>query len=308
MKFWLALCVLLCAAFGVAQFDMQGKPVVRWSTYSSGTQCNATKYSAVALATEGDFQRYWQQNLQGCAPTDVDWNTEQIFAIHLGRRTSGGYRVFVQSIELEQNTLWVRYVEETPARGSATASVMTSPYVLIRIKRTSGVPRFVGTLRESRTIYAPVPDCRCSRGCLANCACACHRQVDYPQIVPYRTLWNGQYSGALSQMHVIMRSQREYAHYGNQYFSGQELPDVDVDWDRENLIAIHLGRRYTAGYGVRVIDVQQINRGQITVNYYEETAPMFAKQDSTSPFVWIRIPRGIGTIQVIKAPGKPLGQ
>lgn len=66
---------------------------------------------------------------------DVNWNEEDVLAVALGERTSGGYSVEITNIVPENigimgGTAWVHYVETVPS--GPTTDVMTYPYHAVK--------------------------------------------------------------------------------------------------------------------------------------------------------------------------------
>lgn len=72
----------------------------------------------------------------------VDFKRDQVVAIFLGERPSGGYRVSIQQILTTEVALIVRYGETTPPPGRTPAPGATSPYVLRTTPRSELPVRF----------------------------------------------------------------------------------------------------------------------------------------------------------------------
>jgi hypothetical protein len=84
-------------------------------------------------------------------------------AVHLGEKPSAGHEVYVEAVKRTRSAeLEVVYVVKSPPRGQPTASVMTSPFVLIRVERVAG--NFTFTRKDLVTRIVPAIRCRCGCG------------------------------------------------------------------------------------------------------------------------------------------------
>jgi len=86
---------------------------------------------------------------------NVDWNTEMVVAVLMGTRNSGGYSIEVESIEREQllqilpvpgpppaYELVVSVRETSPAPGQPVPMVITAPFHIVKLARSSDPVRF----------------------------------------------------------------------------------------------------------------------------------------------------------------------
>jgi hypothetical protein len=73
----------------------------------------------------------------------------------------------------------------------------------------------------------------------------------------------------------------------------------NVDWLKEKLVAIHLGRRPSGGYSVSVVGIDR--NGQNAVVHVIEHTPVqgqWVSQIISSPWVILRVPRDLGQVQI----------
>lgn len=70
----------------------------------------------------------------------------------------------------------------------------------------------------------------------------------------------------------------------------------DIDWNKEQLIAINLGQRPTMGYQVYVESIRRNNPSEYVVQYVETTpmAGQIVPQAVSSPFAIIKMERALG--------------
>lgn len=305
--------MLLSAVAGWAQYDSTGNPIVQWRTYREGSTCAIDKFTTRILVTEGDFQRYWTEfcgNRQAAAPTDIDWTKEIVVAIHLGRRSTSGYRTYVETCRIREAMLEIYYVEETPHRSGRPSKFDSSPYVMIRMQRTVGTPKFIGRTQTAR-ITVGSNSCTCRTPCnRCTCGCTCCGQPEYPFRVDYFSFDTGLQCTVNAPSVFFITTEDEFFDY---WCNVLEKPEREyrrgsVDFTREVVIGIHLGTRNTGGYSVRITDFEATAPGRATLRYSEIPPRGIAAQVITSPYAVVVAPKGIGRISVAKNVGVPMGR
>jgi hypothetical protein len=91
----------------------------------------------------------------------------------------------------------------------------------------------------------------------------------------------------------VMSSAQDYINYCRNYNMPGLADRCDVDWDRERLVAIHLGRKMTPGYLILIDHVDIIDATRVDVSYTEvdPSGQSFVPGGARGPYVLIRIPR-----------------
>lgn len=146
-----AAAVLACAGFVVAQTD-QTNPI-KWRTYSQGAFSNSQKSFTLTIDNSGAWQNYWRDNFgdPSEAPKDIDFNKEQLVAIHLGTRPTGGYKVSVASIQrAKPGEVRVSYVESLPLPGVTVTQAETTPWVIVRMDKPGAKITFSKSTEDGR--------------------------------------------------------------------------------------------------------------------------------------------------------------
>lgn len=275
--------VSLCLACLVqAQMDLYGRPLIRWSVIAQGNDSAIQSPTKVTLISEGDLQRHWMKHKPGSsAPlTNIDWNKEWVFAIHLGKRTSGGYSVRVESIDVSGHEVRVNYVEEMPRRGSATSSALTSPYVIIRATRTAGNPVFVGRTCESRTGGGG------------------WHPVQYPYSLTYRILSSYFTCRATYGGTCMLDTQKKLEQYWVDVLGKdlqRERPPL-VDWLNWCVVGVNLGAQSNYPCQMSIVDVCSTDASTVTI-YYTRTRLTSQISGQCSPYALVMMPRWTGSIR-----------
>ena len=79
----------------------------------------------------------------------IDFNIDQMLALFLGEKFSGGYAIDVEGIDVFDDRLDVNIVEIVPGNGCAVSLGLTQPYQFIKIKRTD---KMISFLIRSETV------------------------------------------------------------------------------------------------------------------------------------------------------------
>lgn len=301
----LSIAVLGSAVFGLAPAQFDPLKNINWGTFKSGQHSQVKDPMVRVLNNEAELQSYWAKAMgdsPNSAPAGTNWMKDQLIAIHLGQRNTGGYSVRVESIERTRaGEITVAYTEFTPVKGSQNLQAMTSPWVLTRMERKAGNLVFKKLTREARS---PIV----SRGC--GCCSACtwssgpleeilpaHRELPGPgqRDVWWRTVNQGSRSGIVTYGTSVIRSPEELARYWLLHAGDERLPwDPDrFDWRREQLLAVHLGRMPSAGYEMVLDSLERTGQATITVRFtvvYPST-PMPIGATPSSPYVLLRMDR-----------------
>jgi hypothetical protein len=113
-----------------------------WRTFKQGAFSNADQYGTYVMETEGVWQKYWANVVGGKAadaPKTINWASEKLVAINLGRRPNSGYELYVRSVERGRaNEIVVYVVERTPIPGMMYAQVVINPWIVIKMDRAAG--------------------------------------------------------------------------------------------------------------------------------------------------------------------------
>jgi hypothetical protein len=127
------------------------------------------------------------------------------------------------------------------------------------------------------------------------------------QTTPWRTYMDGALSRIVTPGFRIMRTEAEWQRYWSDH-RGEPPARAprDIDWNRETLVAIHLGERPTAGFSVLVTSVDRSRPDEVVVTY-QVRAPGpndMVAQMITQPFTVIRMQRATGRIIVREQPSR----
>jgi hypothetical protein len=289
------VAVVATLALGKAQIDPN---IVTWRTYKAGTYSKVLDQKIQVLDTFGDYQRY----INTCGPDgagdgrDIDWGKEELVAIHLGTRNTGGYSVEVSSIaKVNPNEAKVSWAELTPVKGVATTQGQTSPWTIVRINRPGARLTFSGHKEEGRlpggikiiSFGGYDWGCTCCRACVRG----------HEKRLPWTVYARGDDAPTLTPSTFVMSSPSDFTMYTRNYRMAALGDGGDVDWYKDRLLAIHLGQKLTPGYEIIVDHVDMIDSRRVDVSYVQVQpfSRSLLGRTSSGTYLILRMPR-VGSI------------
>lgn len=139
------LSLFLAFASPVLAMGRMGSTELPFETLYSSARCDSSvKGPAITWVTDDDAYRLLYRRLQGSllggppAP-EVDFKRETVILVEMGFRPSGGYEIIVNpgSVVKRDAELEVNADFKSPPPDMLTAQVITSPCVILRLKRVS---------------------------------------------------------------------------------------------------------------------------------------------------------------------------
>ncbi|MCW5943574.1 MAG: protease complex subunit PrcB family protein [Fimbriimonadaceae bacterium] len=275
---------------------------VTFFNYQSGTNSRIESFETRVLQTEGDFQVFWSRltgSPPSATPRDVNWNENYLIAINLGRRSNGGYSVYVRSIERPHpNDLVVNYVERKPGPDTVTTQALTSPWTIVRLPRTPGNVRFA---KAEETVAAGAPGggtIRLPGGVTILPGTNLPPPIVIVIVEPWP--WWSYRTGTTAALDVgpttVIASANDYEWYWSRLTGVRSVAPTTIDWNRESLVGI----RGSSEFVSIVVEAVGLTRtGDLAVRYREE-APTIARPGTgrTVPYRVVRVPKPSGRILV----------
>jgi hypothetical protein len=83
---------------------------------------------------------------------EVDFRKALVVFVSLGEKPSAGYRVSVNKVTRDEKTVRVKIKTEAPRADEFQATVITQPYVLIKIKKEPGIEKIALVDNEDQVI------------------------------------------------------------------------------------------------------------------------------------------------------------
>jgi hypothetical protein len=174
--------------------------------------------------------------------------------------------------------LIITYVERRPGRNDKVDSLRSNPYVIIRIKKFGQRITFKPTTVDGGRMDRD-PNDRNDRNDRNN-------RSD-------RFTWSNFTAGEGSKIKTprttIITSPGQFNSYWRESTGNNSV--ANVDFDREQLVAINIGERPTSGYKLSVTSVVQLSDQSVVISYVEQRPSVNARVTyvKTSPYVIIRM-------------------
>ena len=111
-------------------------------TIDKGDHSNMDDAKQAAVKTVEAWKQLWQQHSPDRPLPKVDFTKEMVVGVFMGSRPSAGFTLEIVGAIESSGTLVVRYRDASPARGTMTAQVITSPYNLVAVPFFPGDVKF----------------------------------------------------------------------------------------------------------------------------------------------------------------------
>ncbi len=108
-----------------------------------GTRSSIGEHREVIVRTSAEWDMFWPQHKPSTPHDAIDFSKEMIVGIFMGPQPTAGFGVTIVSATETSGVLTVRYRETQPAPDAIMAQVITFPYHLVAIpKSTAATVRF----------------------------------------------------------------------------------------------------------------------------------------------------------------------
>ena len=106
-------------------------------TIEKGDQSNVDDAKQVVVRTNEEWTRLWQQHSPDRPRPAVDFSKEMVVGVFMGSRPNAGFSTAIVSTTAANGALIVRYTETVPKPGMVSAQILTFPYHLVAIPKTT---------------------------------------------------------------------------------------------------------------------------------------------------------------------------
>jgi hypothetical protein len=111
-------------------------------TIARGDQSGLETERRAVARTDAEWTALWRQHAPAGPAPPVDFSKETVVGVFLGSRSTAGYSVEIVSAALDQGTLLVRYRQRAPAPDAITAQIITTPFHIVAVPKTSADVKF----------------------------------------------------------------------------------------------------------------------------------------------------------------------
>jgi hypothetical protein len=126
----------------------------------------------------------------------------------------------------------------------------------------------------------------------------------------FKTLDKGGFSGIQQQLEVVVTNKNQWEELWGKH-TAQKLPKPpapEIDFDKQSIVFISLGRKNTGGYSVEITDIQRSGKkAEVLFSSKEPKPGGFTIQALTAPFHIVTTPRIEGEVKFRKVESKKGG-
>jgi PrcB C-terminal len=115
---------------------------VTFTTIAEGQQSNVEDAREVVVRSAAEWKTLWQQHAPDQPMPKVDFAKSMVIGVFLGSRSTGGYRATISAVDRDGAGLVVTWREERPGPDAIVSQMLTFPYHVVRVDRSSGPVKF----------------------------------------------------------------------------------------------------------------------------------------------------------------------
>jgi hypothetical protein len=123
----------------VAQAPSPNQMTIPLTTIQKGNFSGIRDPLQVAVRTQDMWESLWKRHTSIQSPPlpapAVNFTTEMVVGLFAGEKTTGGYEVEITRAEVKDSTLYIYYVEKSPASGGMAIQALTQPFYLAKLPR-----------------------------------------------------------------------------------------------------------------------------------------------------------------------------
>ena len=113
-----------------------------FTTVAAGPVSAIEEPRQAVVRTATEWQTLWKEHDAQHAAPSLDFTQSIVVAVFLGTRPTAGFIVEITAVKAEGSRAVVEYRERRPPRDALLAEVLTAPFHIVRIARTSGSIEF----------------------------------------------------------------------------------------------------------------------------------------------------------------------
>jgi len=115
--------------------NAQTSPAPR--TIDKGAMSNVDDRLQTSAKTSAEWSALWKKHNYDKPAPAVDWSKEMVVAVFMGSRPTAGFAVEIVSAAERDGTFVVGYRETAPKAGTVSAQVLTAPYHIAAVPKSS---------------------------------------------------------------------------------------------------------------------------------------------------------------------------
>ena len=144
----------LAAAPAVAKLPWRP---VSFRTVAVGDGDGSQPRKGLVVRGEKRWRKVWRSLTAGAEPRPpIDFSRHMLLVASQGRQPSSGHRLRITSVGTPGGVLIVDVTEVSPGKGCPAGGVLTSPYHVVRVRRTDTPVRFFAPSQREEVRLAPL--------------------------------------------------------------------------------------------------------------------------------------------------------
>lgn len=138
-RFFISIGIFLLVACSIGSKNVNQPLPVPFTKLAQGQQSNLSLEKHLIIQSNRSWGKLWRAHNGGreLKPV-VDFSREMVIAIFTGQKNTGGYKVDIQDININNSGMTVNVIFYKPSPGSIVTMALTQPYVIIKTQKYDG--------------------------------------------------------------------------------------------------------------------------------------------------------------------------
>ena len=120
----------------------QTMPTISYEVLLEGTFSGIKEPLQKVITTNQEWEDLWKKHVSVIVPQppvpEIDFENTVVAAIYQGEKNKGGYQVRLKEVAPQGKDIIVRYKLVEPPENSFTLTVLTQPFILVKIPKPEG--------------------------------------------------------------------------------------------------------------------------------------------------------------------------
>jgi hypothetical protein len=251
-------------------------------TLKKGERSNYESDENLVITSQNQWQDLWQaMDMNETCPV-VNFNTHFVIGAFQGTKPSGGHRIGIQQLCIQNGRLTTTIQNTVPGEGCGVTQEVLNPYHLVKVKKSS-MPQPLSKLNVSFKEAT-------------NETCGSSEDEHDPkgQVVTFKELYTSGVSNAVEAKQYVIRSESAYKNVWQQKVLTPTIyvKRPEVDFSKNMVIAVFQGKKPTGGHQVRVDSaVKSHNSLHVDVLHKRPGKACEVYQAFTKPCQFVTVPK-----------------
>ncbi len=254
---------------------------VNFQSLELGSDSSINLFSKKLAKNEKEFSSLYQEHILNKKEINssvfpfIDFKKNMVAGVFLGERSSTGYSIEIKSVVKTDSQIIITARETPPSSLNNIISIVTTPYHMITLPQSDLPVKF------DIDIIVPIDE-----KVAGNEAPSINKNKE----IILKPLVSGDSSNISISQYKLIKNREDYKNLWAEHTNSKDSIPPDVNFDKNSLIAIFIGKKETSGYNVNINSAIETEEDlKVFVEIIKDKNNNL--NVSTSPFELVLIPK-----------------